>query len=57
MDEGGGRDVARRNWTDAYVWFSLRKVKMDQRKLTDNANTLVDMAKVGFIQPIINLQK
>ena len=31
---------------------SLRKVKMDQRKLNDNANTLVDMAKVSitFIQ-------
>ena len=26
---------------------SLRKVKMDQRKLNDNANTLVDMAKVS----------
>ena len=27
---------------------SLRKVKMDQRKLNDNANTLVDMAKVSM---------
>ena len=26
--------------------YSLRKVKIDQRKLNDNANTLVDMAKV-----------
>ena len=26
--------------------FSLRKVKMDQRKLMDNANTITDMAKV-----------
>ena len=25
---------------------SLRKCKMDQRKLNDSANTLVDMAKV-----------
>lgn len=25
---------------------SLRKVKMDQRKLMDNANTITDMAKV-----------
>lgn len=24
----------------------LRKVKMDQRKLMDNANTITDMAKV-----------
>ena len=29
-----------------YSCCSLRKVKMDQRKLNDNANTLVDMAKV-----------
>ena len=28
--------------------FSLRKVKMDQRKLMDNANTITDMAKVCF---------
>ena len=27
---------------------SLRKVKMEQRKLNDNANTLVDMAKVSL---------
>lgn len=26
----------------------LRKVKMDQRKLMDNANTITDMAKVWF---------
>lgn len=26
--------------------YSLRKVKMDQRKLMDNANTITDMAKV-----------
>jgi hypothetical protein len=26
--------------------FRLRKVKMDQRKLMDNANTITDMAKV-----------
>jgi len=25
----------------------LRKVKMDQRKLMDNANTITDMAKVN----------
>ena len=29
-------------------FFSLRKVKMDQRKLMDNANTITDMAKVGL---------
>ena len=28
--------------------YSLRKVKMDQRKLMDNANTITDMAKVQF---------
>lgn len=27
--------------------WSLRRVKMDQRKLTENQSTLVDMAKVG----------
>ncbi len=27
-------------------FFRLRKVKMDQRKLMDNANTITDMAKV-----------
>ena len=32
---------------------SLRKVKMDQRKLNDNANTLVDMAKVCDIDRLI----
>lgn len=26
----------------------LRKVKMDQRKLMDNANTITDMAKVSY---------
>ena len=26
--------------------YALRKVKMDQRKLMDNANTITDMAKV-----------
>ena len=26
----------------------LRKVKMDQRKLMDNANTITDMAKVNI---------
>lgn len=29
--------------------ISLRKVKMDQRKLMDNANTITDMAKVKII--------
>lgn len=29
--------------------FSLRKVKMDQRKLMDNANTITDMAKVSIL--------
>lgn len=28
--------------------YSLRKVKMDQRKLMDNANTITDMAKVSL---------
>lgn len=28
----------------------LRKVKMDQRKLMDNANTITDMAKVSTIE-------
>ena len=28
--------------------YALRKVKMDQRKLMDNANTITDMAKVSF---------
>ena len=27
----------------------LRKVKMDQRKLMDNANTITDMAKVKMM--------
>ena len=27
------------------IFFRLRKVKMDQRKLMDNANTITDMAK------------
>lgn len=30
------------------IYCSLRKVKMDQRKLMDNANTVTDMAKVSF---------
>jgi potassium intermediate/small conductance calcium-activated channel subfamily N len=29
--------------------YSLRKVKMDQRKLMDNANTITDMAKVPIL--------
>uniref|UniRef100_A0A182FTH1 Calmodulin-binding domain-containing protein n=1 Tax=Anopheles albimanus TaxID=7167 RepID=A0A182FTH1_ANOAL len=29
--------------------YALRKVKMDQRKLMDNANTITDMAKVGIL--------
>lgn len=32
---------------------SLRKVKMDQRKLMDNANTLTDMAKVSLNKAIL----
>lgn len=28
-----------------FLLISLRKVKMDQRKLMDNANTITDMAK------------
>jgi len=28
--------------------YSLRKVKMEQRKLLDNANTITDMAKVSI---------
>lgn len=31
--------------------YSLRKVKMDQRKLMDNANTITDMAKVPDLTP------
>lgn len=30
--------------------YRLRKVKMDQRKLMDNANTITDMAKVSYKQ-------
>ena len=30
-------------------YFSLRRIKMDQRKLTENQSTLVDMAKVCSI--------
>lgn len=30
-----------------YLVYRLRKVKMDQRKLMDNANTITDMAKVN----------
>lgn len=29
------------------IIYRLRKVKMDQRKLMDNANTITDMAKVS----------
>lgn len=29
------------------LFYRLRKVKMDQRKLMDNANTITDMAKVS----------
>lgn len=29
------------------LFYRLRKVKMDQRKLMDNANTITDMAKVN----------
>lgn len=32
-----------------YLFYSLRKVKMDQRKLMDNANTITDMAKVIIV--------
>ena len=32
---------------------SLRKVKMDQRKLMDNANTITDMAKVRKIIAVV----
>lgn len=35
-------------------FFRLRKVKMDQRKLMDNANTITDMAKVSI--EIINFE-
>lgn len=31
------------------LYFSLRKVKMDQRKLMEHQSTLVDMGKVIFI--------
>ena len=31
-------------------WFRLRKVKMDQRKLMDNASTVTDMAKVSSLK-------
>ena len=33
-------------WTVMSQCVRLRKVKMDQRKLMDNANTITDMAKV-----------
>ncbi|KAJ8982801.1 hypothetical protein NQ317_010422 [Molorchus minor] len=36
--------------------YALRKVKMDQRKLMDNANTITDMAKVGLIINICRLK-
>lgn len=29
-----------------FIKISLRKVKLDQRKLNDNVNTLIDLAKV-----------
>ena len=32
-----------------YPRFRLRKVKMDQRKLMDNASTITDMAKVTIL--------
>ena len=34
--------------TSRCMFLRLRKVKMDQRKLMDNANTITDMAKVIF---------
>ena len=34
------------NYVDTVI-FRLRKVKMDQRKLMDNANTITDMAKAS----------
>lgn len=34
------------NCTTILIAYRLRKVKMDQRKLMDNANTITDMAKV-----------
>ena len=33
----------------------LRKVKMDQRKLMDNANTITDMAKVKTLESQLSL--
>ncbi|KAK7069990.1 potassium intermediate small conductance calcium-activated channel, subfamily N, member 3 [Halocaridina rubra] len=33
--------------------YDLRKVKMDQRKLMDNANTITDMAKVGYLSRVL----
>lgn len=38
--------VASRSLLNVLFLLSLRKVKMDQRKLMDNANTITDMAKV-----------
>lgn len=35
------------NYSIFLLHFRLRKVKMDQRKLMDNANTITDMAKVS----------
>jgi len=35
--------------TNFFIDCSLRKVKIEQRKLHDNSNTLVDMAKVTII--------
>ena len=35
----------------------LRKVKMDQRKLMDNANTITDMAKVNQLENLCSVQQ
>lgn len=47
---GHFKSYLRNIWTKSnyiiWYYFSLRKVKMDQRKLMDNANTITDMAKV-----------
>ena len=34
-------------WNHGMTFFSLRNVKMGQRKLAENQNTIVDMAKVS----------
>lgn len=41
----------------SFSFHRLRKVKMDQRKLMDNANTITDMAKVTNVQYTIHVQK